>query len=399
MSLGGGTDIVDGILAYAVLFHEVGGRGSGIGAGAGANAAVWGGRGSERQRLRHKPPIVTLDLSVTALAWRRSRHWGIGAARHKVRETQSVRKDWILGFNRWSGAGLGGSSILPPHHWMRGNNLLGRILWSGCVGAAVAAPLTARLVREKVAAHPARPHGCAAKQTHAHAVVCIKAALAAVATIGETTRLDVGAHLDNLEALAPVLGRRAAAVKAGACRKGAMTSLGRSSSTGDSEPRWVTTFRQTQESAMTGMRSELATLMNQMTQLAQSQVQLQQQFQRQLLPSQPPLAPMPCAVPQAPYMPFPGMPFMSHIPVPHPHAYHAPDELQRESAAPNPSSTSHRVNFADMVGVDSPSMMHTARPRSGMRGAPDLAPEDIGNVHKFNEFLKQYSQYAATARD
>ena len=172
--------------------------------------------------MRHKPPILTLDLGLTPLPWRRFRHWRVGAARHQVRETQSVRKDWILGFNRWRRAGFGGSSILPPHHWMRGNNLLRRILWSGCVGAAVAAPLTARLVRENVAAHPARPHGCAAKQTHAHAVVCIKAALAAVATIGETTRLDVGAHLDNLEALAPVLGRGAAAVKAGACRKGAM---------------------------------------------------------------------------------------------------------------------------------------------------------------------------------
>ena len=38
------------------------------------------------------------------------------------------------------------------------------------------------------------------------------------------------------------------------------------------------------------------------------------------------------------------------------------------------------MNFADMVGANSPSIqMHAARPRSGMRGAPDLAPEDIGN--------------------
>jgi hypothetical protein len=34
-----------------------------------------------------------------------------------------------------------------------------------------------------------------------------------------------------------------------------------------------------------------------------------------------------------------------------------------------------------------------------MRGAPDLAAEDIGNVQKFNEFLKQHAQYAANARD
>jgi hypothetical protein len=154
---------------------------------------------------------------------------------------------------------------------------------------------------------------------------------------------------------------------------------------------------------MAGMRSELATLMTQMTQLAQSQVALQQQFQRQQLPlqpsmaSMPPMAPMSFAIPQAPFMPFPGMPFVPHLSVAPPHSYNAPDELQHDPAPHN--SHAHRVNFADMVGVNSPSMMHTARPRSGMRGAPDLAPEDIGNVHKFNEFLKQYSQYAATARD
>jgi hypothetical protein len=181
------------------------------------------------------------------------------------------------------------------------------------------------------------------------------------------------------------------------------SSLGRSSSTGDSEPRWVSTFRQAQESAMNSMRSELTTLMAQMTQLAQSQVNLQQQFQRQQLPQQlpmssmPPMAPMPFAIPQAPYMPLSGIPFMPHLSVAPSHPYNAPDELQNDPVPPN--THAHRVNFADMVGVNSPSMMHTARPRSGMRGAPDLAPEDIGNVHKFNEFLKQYSQYAATARD
>ena len=181
------------------------------------------------------------------------------------------------------------------------------------------------------------------------------------------------------------------------------SSLGRSSSTGDSEPRWVSTLRQAQESAMSGIRSELTTLMAQMTQLAQSQVNLQQQVQRQQLPHQipmasmPPMAPMPFAIPQAPYMPFPGIPFVPHLSVAPPHSYNDPDELQHDPAPPN--AHAHRVNFADMVGVNSPSMMHTARPRSGMRGAPDLAPEDIGNVHKFNEFLKQYSQYAATARD
>jgi hypothetical protein len=47
-------------------------------------------------------------------------------------------------------------------------------------------------------------------------VVCVKAALAAVATIGETTRLHMRAHLDDLVSLAPVLGRRAATVEAGA---------------------------------------------------------------------------------------------------------------------------------------------------------------------------------------
>jgi hypothetical protein len=137
--------------------------------------------------------------------------------------------------------------------------------------------------------------------------------------------------------------------------------------------------------------------MTQMTQLAQSQVHLQQQLHRQQLPHQPSMAPMPFAIPQAPFMPFPGMPFSPHLSVAPPHSYNAPDELQHDPAPPN--AHANRVNFADMVGVNSPSMMHTARPRSGMRGAPDLAPEDIGNVHKFNEFLKQYSQYAATARD
>jgi hypothetical protein len=148
------------------------------------------------------------------------------------------------------------------------------------------------------------------------------------------------------------------------------------------------------------MRSELTTLMSQMTQLAQAQVTLQQQFQRQQtqhpMASMPPMAPMPFAVPQAPFMPFPGMPFMPHVSVAPSHPYNAPEEFQHDSL---PTNAHPRVNFADMVGVNSPSMMHTTRPRSGMRGAPDLAPEDIGNVHKFNEFLKQHSQYAATARD
>jgi hypothetical protein len=52
-----------------------------------------------------------------------------------------------------------------------------------------------------------------------------------------------------------------------------------------------------------------------------------------------------------------------------------------------------------MNGVMSPSMFHTSRPRSGMRGAPELAPEHIGNVTEFNKFLKLHAQYAASARD
>jgi hypothetical protein len=34
-----------------------------------------------------------------------------------------------------------------------------------------------------------------------------------------------------------------------------------------------------------------------------------------------------------------------------------------------------------------------------MRGAPELAPEDIGNVTKFNEFLQRHATYAAAARE
>ena len=169
------------------------------------------------------------------------------------------------------------------------------------------------------------------------------------------------------------------------------SSLGRSSSTGGSEPKWVSSFRHTQESAMANIRSELSTLMAQVTQLAQTQVHLQHQVNRQH-----PVAPMPFPMQPAPFMPYPGIPFMQPFQPAPPHAQHAPDDFQ--DSVP-PLAHNHRVNFADMVGVNSPSMMHTARPRSGMHGAPDLAPEDIGNVHKFNEFLKQYSQYAAKARD
>ena len=34
-----------------------------------------------------------------------------------------------------------------------------------------------------------------------------------------------------------------------------------------------------------------------------------------------------------------------------------------------------------------------------MRGAPELEPDDIGNVQKFNEFLKRHANYAAQARE
>jgi hypothetical protein len=57
------------------------------------------------------------------------------------------------------------------------------------------------------------------------------------------------------------------------------------------------------------------------------------------------------------------------------------------------------ISFRDQVGTVSPSMLHSARPRAGMRGAPELAPEDIGNVTKFNEFLQRHASYAAAARE
>lgn len=170
------------------------------------------------------------------------------------------------------------------------------------------------------------------------------------------------------------------------------SSLGRSSSTGGSEPKWLASFRQTQESAMASMRSELSTLMAQVTQLAQTQVHLQHEVRRHHA-----VPPLPFPVQSGPYMPYPGIPFMPPFQPAAPHVPHAQDDFQQDSVPP--LTHNHRVNFADMVGVNSPSMMHTARPRSGMQGAPDLAPEDIGNVVKFNEFLKQYSQYAAKARD
>jgi hypothetical protein len=90
----------------------------------------------------------------------------------------------------------------------------------------------------------------------------------------------------------------------------------------------------------------------------------------------------------APYMPAP----MNFIPDMHSDSRSAPP---RDIDPAHP----HTVSFHDQLGTMSPSMLHTARPRGGMRGAPELAPEDIGNVAKFNDFLQRHASYAASARE
>jgi hypothetical protein len=91
---------------------------------------------------------------------------------------------------------------------------------------------------------------------------------------------------------------------------------------------------------------------------------------------------------QDPYMPAPSRSSLnSGLEPPYVHSQH-------HSVAHDRS-----VSFTDQVGTVSPSMLHTARPRGGMRGAPELAPEDIGNVAKFNEFLQRHASYAASARE
>ncbi len=139
------------------------------------------------------------------------------------------------------------------------------------------------------------------------------------------------------------------------------------------------------------LRQEFATLAAQVSALAQMQQSMQLQFM-------PPVYPM-------------GFPPPMQLPIPHqfqphpmmnrppgddpgfsvqPRASHLPQE---------PVAPDQHVRFADMVGINSPSMMHTQRPRSSMRGAPELEPDDIGNVQKFNDFLKRHALYAGQARE
>lgn len=114
-------------------------------------------------------------------------------------------------------------------------------------------------------------------------------------------------------------------------------------------------------------------------------------------------------IPMAPYMPNP----MGHAVLDHQDPPSMQDEpfpaprncsLDRDSMQPRLQPTPYDrqgggVSFQDQIGTASPSMLHTSRPRGGMRGAPELAPEDIGNVGKFNEFLQKHAAYAASARE
>jgi hypothetical protein len=208
--------MVLGNVAHAVRFHVVGGRGSGTGA-----TARWGGCGCERQTLRLTPPFKLLHLGLAALPRLLPGHGGVGASRLQIGEAQPARKDEvIIGGQRWRRTGLGRSAILPPDESTRRHHSLGRRLGCGHVGAAVAAPHALGTVRETGSANSASAHGGATKETHAHAMVSVKTALAAVATVWFNTRLDVGAHPHVLGALPPVLGVSTAAIEADA-RRGA----------------------------------------------------------------------------------------------------------------------------------------------------------------------------------
>jgi hypothetical protein len=181
------------------------------------------------------------------------------------------------------------------------------------------------------------------------------------------------------------------------------SSLGRSSSTGSHAPSWASQLRSDIQRDSASLRTDLAALAAQVASLSQIQLAMQQQHHLPIpSPFFPPPMPMfmlgdPTANPQMAPMSMP--PFQ-------PSPVHGP-ALSSDSAPIQPNqphwvpsgSLDPRVRFSDMTGVNSPSMLHTSRPRAGMRGAPELAPEDIGNVHKFNQFLKAHASYAASARD
>jgi hypothetical protein len=108
-------------------------------------------------------------------------------------------------------------------------------------------------------------------------------------------------------------------------------------------------------------------------------------------------------LPMGQYMPMPMVPPPASMQEPFIGGPSQQFPSDSDSAIPMRQSHTYQpqggVYFHDQLGTVSPSMMHTARPRGGMRGAPELAPEDIGNVGKFNEFLQRHATYAAAARE
>lgn len=148
-------------------------------------------------------------------------------------------------------------------------------------------------------------------------------------------------------------------------------------------------------------------------------IQRQQQLQLAQLPmpnyGYPPQMPFPGfypgMVPPSHMWQDPGAAFMGHLPPPAPQAppQQQPHPATQGSGAAGgqawhrddgqQSGNDRNVHFDDQLGTVSANMLHTNRPQGTMRGAPELAPEDLGNVEKFNEFLKEHSQYAALARE
>jgi hypothetical protein len=170
-------------------------------------------------------------------------------------------------------------------------------------------------------------------------------------------------------------------------------SLDRTSSQSSTPPAWVSALRADINRDTSAIRQDFTALAAQVSALAQLQQTMQQQFF-------PPMLPMPMGFPQP--MPFP----VPHQFQPRPTVGRPLNDDPTLSVQPraghlsqDPLAPGQHVRFSDMLGVNSPSMMHTQRPRSSMRGAPELEPDDIGNVQKFNDFLKRHAQYAAQARE
>lgn len=119
--------------------------------------------------MGRKPPAADLRLRRAPLADCR-RVLGVRLPRLKVGQAKASRQ----GRSR---AGLGRGRRLPPRDRARDGHALGRQL--GEVGEdihlVVGAPLTQGAVRENCTADLARAHGVSAQQTHAHAVIRIKA--------------------------------------------------------------------------------------------------------------------------------------------------------------------------------------------------------------------------------